>query len=203
MQTATLIKPRLWDWFQMVVGTNSQKRNFISKSFRTPGRVLEIGCATGNVARAFLSADYTGIDIEEPSIQLASHKFRRIPNLRFIAGDLFEKPFEAGSFDYVVVSHTAHHLPDDYFGRLICHCHGLLRSTGKLVILDMIRPEAQAAWAKRSYFRLDRGEHFRNLREFERILKDSAAFSRIEAEVLETRKFGIRIIDQVLIEAYK
>lgn len=199
----SLLKPRLWDVFQAIIGTNRQKVAFLRRAVHTPGRVLEVGCATGNVAQIFVGMDYTGIDTDAQAIALARVKYQARPNMKFVAGDLFDQPFAPGGFDDVVVSHTAHHIPDGPLVRLLTHCHGLLRDGGRLIILDMVRPAPGDPWAKTFYQRLDRGEHFRVEAEFVDLLQRVGAFSEVRSEVLECRKLGVRVIDQVLIEARK
>ena len=136
---------RLWDAFQTFVGDNTPKRRTIARYIQRPGRILEIGCATGNVADVFRDFDYVGVDTDPELIALACRKFTE-PNYRFYCLDVLaaELPEEA-DFDYVLISHTAHHLPDDYLKRLLHKSCQLLRPGGQLVILDMVSPGAGRA----------------------------------------------------------
>ena len=203
MSTLTLLKSRLWNGFQAVIGTNSQKRSFLRKAIRGTGRVLEIGCATGNIAQIFVESDYLGVDTDVRAIELAAVNYRHRPNMKFVAGDLFDLNLKEGEFDYVVISHTAHHIPDKPMLALLQHSHGLLRDDGTLVILDMVRPEPSEPFRRQFYYRIDQGEHFRTVPEFDALLSHGGLFSEVQTEVLECRKFGIRVIDQILIEAKK
>ena len=68
-----------------------------------PGaRVLDVGCASGgffNIMRTLEPAiDYTGIDIAEPSIEVARHMY---PEARFMVTDGLHIPFDDGEFDLV------------------------------------------------------------------------------------------------------
>ncbi len=201
-EVAVTLRSRLWDTFVRSIGVNEQKKRAIRRCVDRPGRVLEIGCATGNTAGAFgPDYDYHGVDTDPQHIALARQKNRR-PGASFHCLDLLEDPlpFDAG-FDWLVISHTAHHLADDYLRRLLAKGADLLRPGGGLVILDMIRPAPDEPFNRQFYFRLDRGEHFRSLQEFEAVVAELPGFERAAFEVVPTTKVGIRVIDQILITA--
>ena len=194
---------RLWDAFQTFIGDNTPKRRTIARYIQRPGRILEIGCATGNVADVFRDFDYVGVDTDPELIALACRKFTE-PNYRFYCLDVLaaELPEEA-DFDYVLISHTAHHLPDDYLKRLLHKSCQLLRPGGQLVILDMVRPEPDEPINKQLFYRLDRGEHFRNVAEFEALFAAEPAFVDPQVHIVKIRKLGIEVIDDVVIHATK
>ena len=69
----------------------------------TPGvKVLDVGCAVGgfyNIMRTLQpDIDYTGIDISEPSLEVARKKY---PEARFLSVDGVDTPFGDGEFDLV------------------------------------------------------------------------------------------------------
>jgi SAM-dependent methyltransferase len=197
------VKMRLWDVFVRLIGTNGQKERALRRFIEGQGRVLEIGCATGNVAGVFRDCDYVGVDIDADCIAFAARKHRR-PNYEFHCLDVLEDelPF-GGAFDYVLISHTAHHLPDDYLRRLLEKGAELLREGGELVVLDMLRPEPEEPYARQFYYNLDRGEHFRNWPEFEELFAEARWFEDVRMHLVKTTKLGIRVIDQVVICARK
>jgi len=193
------LRARLWDAFVRSIGVNLQKKRAIQRIIDRPGRILEVGCATGNVAGIFRQSEYVGVDIDRDSIALAAlrHPGR---NYAFHCLDLLEDalPFEAG-FDHVLISHTAHHLPDEYLLRLLERSSELLRPDGRLVVLDMLRPAPHEPLNRQFYYRLDRGRHFRTLNEFKTLFARTNALCDTSFEVVRTTKWGIRVIDQVLI----
>ena len=194
------VKVRLWDVFQNVVGGNRQKKEAIREHIRAPGKVLEIGCATGNVAEAFGDFDYVGVDLDMGCIALARWKFPR-SNYRFYCLDILEDDLpEDPDFHYVLISHTAHHLPDDYMKPLIRRSSALLREGGELMILDMVRPEPWA-FRKQFYYRLDRGRHFRSIAEFRVLFAGESCFEEPRFDVVKTAKLGVEVIDGVVIRA--
>ncbi|MEN8184788.1 MAG: class I SAM-dependent methyltransferase [Myxococcota bacterium] len=185
------------------MGDNAPKRRTLARFIHGPGRLLEIGCATGNVASAFEGLSYVGVDIDRQAISLARRKFPAT-NYRFHCLDILaeELPEEPG-FDYVLLSHAAHHLPDEYLCKLLRRSAELLNEGGSLVVLDMIRPEPDEPRSKQFFYRLDRGTHFRNLEEFREVFSRETKLEEPEFHVIEMRKMGIEIIDDVVILAKK
>jgi SAM-dependent methyltransferase len=110
---------------------------------------------------------------------------------------------EPGAFDYVLMSHTAHHLDDELLAGLASESVRLLKPGGRLVVLDMNRPGRGDGPAKHFYRVIDRGEHFRTTEELAALV---ASLPDLEIERKETRdcvKLGIRIIDQAIVVARK
>jgi SAM-dependent methyltransferase len=197
------LRSRLWDAFQSVIGGNAQKMQAVRESMGAPRRVLEIGCATGNVAAVFAAGEYVGVDVDATCIALARAKFPR-PNYRFHCLDILEDALpEPGDFDRVLISHTAHHLPDDYMKRLLQRSAELLADDGELMILDMLRPEPRDPFRKQFYYKLDRGAHFRSLPEFVDLFEGDGGFDPPRTRVVRTRKLGIEVIDQIMVVARK
>ena len=92
------LRARLWDAFVRSIGVNLQKKRAIQRIIDRPGRILEVGCATGNVAGIFRQSEYVGVDIDQDSIALAAlrHPGR---NYAFHCLDLLEDalPFEGAT----------------------------------------------------------------------------------------------------------
>jgi ubiquinone/menaquinone biosynthesis C-methylase UbiE len=75
---------------------------------------LDIGC--GNGAAPLLIAQnlplqVTGLDVDPAQIQLAEAQAANMDNLRFLAHDATQLPFEAGAFDVVSSYKMTHHIP--------------------------------------------------------------------------------------------
>src|SRR5712691_1123251 len=74
-----------------------------------PGsRVLEVGCATGDILESLRPAEGLGLDISPAMIARAADKH---PALRFLVHDLMQGPIDE-RFDYVVAADVAEHVPD-------------------------------------------------------------------------------------------
>lgn len=74
-----------------------------------PQRVLEIGCATGELIAAFPGARRVGLDISAPNVMAARARFA---DVEFLAGD-FRRIDGLAGFDAVVMSDVLEHVPDD------------------------------------------------------------------------------------------
>jgi SAM-dependent methyltransferase len=202
VRNAVALKPRLWGLFQKVFGDDRTKQETLARFITGPGRVLEIGCAIGNVAEAFRGFEYVGVDVDRPAIELAASRFPE-PNYRFHCLDILEDELpERGGFDHVLLSHTAHHLPDAYLERLIRRSWSLLREGGRLVVLDMVRPEPDEPFRKQFFYKLDRGQHFRTVPEFEAVLARCGA-RKPELHVIKTWMFGMEVLDHLVIVAVR
>jgi SAM-dependent methyltransferase len=79
-----------------------------------PRRVLEIGCATGNIVRHLneLGCEAHGIDVSEWAVRNAEHR-----NVKLASAD--NLPYPDSYFDLVISCHSLEHLPDGIFDRAI------------------------------------------------------------------------------------
>ena len=96
--------------------------------------VLELGCGPGvPVARAVLDAGhrYTGVDVSSRQIELAR---TNVPEGAFLVGDATEVPFEAESFDAVLVLYAITHVPRDDWSMVFSRIHRWLRPVGRLLL---------------------------------------------------------------------
>ena len=79
-------------------------------------RVLEVGCGVGaqtvTLARRSPDAQFTAIDLSGESISAARQAVERagMTNVEFRQANVFDLPFEAGSFDHVFVCFVLEHL---------------------------------------------------------------------------------------------
>jgi 2-polyprenyl-3-methyl-5-hydroxy-6-metoxy-1,4-benzoquinol methylase len=74
-----------------------------------PGsRVLEVGCATGDILASLEPEEGVGLDISPAMIELAARKH---PGLEFRVHDLMRGPLDE-RFDYVVAADVAEHVPN-------------------------------------------------------------------------------------------
>ena len=70
------------------------------------GKVLEIGCATGDLLHAFPATHKTGIDLSAECIAFAAKKY---PDCTFTTGDYSEID---GSYDLIILSEVLEHVED-------------------------------------------------------------------------------------------
>lgn len=106
--------------------------------------VLDVGCGAGHVARtvAPLSAQVVALDLTETMLAevrqlMAEHG---ISNVETKQGDVERLPYADASFDVVITRYSAHHWPDP--DRAIAECLRVLRPGGRLLISDIVAPDA-------------------------------------------------------------
>lgn len=117
-------------------------------------RVLDVGCATGRIARplaGFLDPDrgsYDGFDVEAPAIGWCRRRYaRRHPHFRFLRADLFNGRFHPGgahraaeyrfpyadaSFDLVVATSVFPHLLEEEAANYVAEAGRVLAPAGRL-----------------------------------------------------------------------
>jgi ubiquinone/menaquinone biosynthesis C-methylase UbiE len=107
---------------------------FVRLSGLAPGaRVLDVGCGSGAFTGLLAERGYqaAGLDISPKLIALAKRKF---PQIDFHEGDAENLPFEAASFDGVLLSGLIHHFPDPR--RLASETGRVLKPGGRFVAFD-------------------------------------------------------------------
>jgi ubiquinone/menaquinone biosynthesis C-methylase UbiE len=110
------------------------------------GRVLEIGCGTGNVIqrlkRARPGAQLTGMDPDPRALAKAGRKFGIAAGIRFDRGYAQALPYADESFDRVLSSMMLHHLDDDVKAAAVAEAFRVLRPGGSMHVVDIVRHHA-------------------------------------------------------------
>ncbi len=96
-------------------------------------RALDIGCGGGIPVTAALArvAEVVGVDVSPVQIREAR---ARVPQARFVLGDIMTLEFEAGSFDAVTAFYALFHLPREEHAALIERVAGWLRPGGHALL---------------------------------------------------------------------
>ena len=132
-----------YDVFTRVAGVDALHRRAVELAGVTAGqRVLDVGCGTGNLSFAVLTAqpgaEVTGLDPDGDSLRRAARKARRrgVP-LTLVQGYADRLPADDASLDHVVSSLALHHVDDE--GRVAVAREALrtLRPGGRVTIVDM------------------------------------------------------------------
>ena len=103
-------------------------KTFINRVTRQGSKVLEVGCATGDILASTKPARGVGIDISPAMIKIASQKY---PEYTFINTPI--ETFQSDEkFDYIIMVDVLDHVYDimDVFNNIYKHCH----STTKIVL---------------------------------------------------------------------
>lgn len=100
------------------------------------GRVLEIGCGTGEFSRrlAGRAEEVLALDLSPQMIRLARERSELYPNIAFVEGDVMARRFPDNHFDCVATLTTLHHLPTETILRTIKRA---LKPGGVFVCLDL------------------------------------------------------------------
>ncbi len=109
-----------------------------------PVRVLDIGCATGTLARTLaespLPATIVGLDFCPKMCGVATAKAKHFGidhKARFVNADSEFLPFDDGSFDMVTCSNSFHHYPKQ--DAAVAEMHRVLDRDGRVMIIDGFR----------------------------------------------------------------
>lgn len=80
-------------------------------------RVLVVGCATGYslAVAARLSADVTGIEVDERMVEVA----RRVAGVRVVAGPMAQGVADGASYDVIVIDGAVESVPDELVAQLV------------------------------------------------------------------------------------
>jgi len=93
------------------------------------GRLLEIGCGSGNLMKTLQAWGWRveGIDFDAAAVENARSNGLSVRN-----GDLESQRYMSDSFDAIAMSHVIEHLPNPK--KVIEECHRILKPQGRLVI---------------------------------------------------------------------
>jgi ubiquinone/menaquinone biosynthesis C-methylase UbiE len=105
----------------------------------SPGRVLDIGCGTGQFGARLLrehpQAQVVGFDLSSLMLDKAAARVAGLDGRFFLVrGNGEHLPFESDTFDAVTCSHSFHHYPDQ--AAAVAEMFRVLRPDGKLLIID-------------------------------------------------------------------
>ena len=100
----------------------------------TPGRVLELGCGSGNNLLLFSQFDWqvVGFDVSAESLADATHNLSDAPDTAILLqADLARgMPNLSGQFDAIILPSFNYYVPRSSFLRLLADCNRLLMPDG-------------------------------------------------------------------------
>jgi len=168
----------IWHAFQLLVGGTLGKRRLALSRYGGQRRVLEIGCATGNVSaafRRFSPVEFVGLDIDAAAVEQARRRFAGDSRFRFVVGEAGDLSAEERCFDYVLLAGVLHHMDDLAAAELTASAARLVAPGGILLAYEPMPPAADAPWVVRLYGRIERGDWLRPPADLVALLRAHAA----------------------------
>jgi ubiquinone/menaquinone biosynthesis C-methylase UbiE len=154
--------------YRFAVGPDAREVAFEAIASAGPGRVLEVGCGSGDVAERIaleLGAEVVALDQSARMVELT-----RARGVDARVGDVQELPFADGEFDCAVAAWMLYHVLD--VERALDELARVLRPGGRLVAVTNSK------------------EHLRELFELLGLTREPNAFWAEDAEVQLRRRFA-------------
>jgi ubiquinone/menaquinone biosynthesis C-methylase UbiE len=128
-------KPLLFSFLRKIIELNFvRQKKIIRGTYREQGcgRVLDIGCGTGEFAPLFDRENYYGIDLL-PAYILFARKARRGT---FEVMDAKRLSFPDRNFDFVLIMAVLHHLNDDDASGVLKEARRVVKDQGTVLLLE-------------------------------------------------------------------
>jgi SAM-dependent methyltransferase len=171
------IKSKLWELSQFVFGAKSGQGDLYRRASGLDmlpledRRILDFGCATGNMAPNFIDCAYVGVDIDQKLIDFARKKFAKYPGLQFVTSEEYEERFAASRWPVVLLANTGHHLSDEEFTRVVTQIRESLQPGGTLCFLDPVIT-GQESQLLRLLMAMDQGHFHRTAHAYQVYFRD-------------------------------
>ncbi|KZM71121.1 class I SAM-dependent methyltransferase [Nocardia terpenica] len=127
------------------------RKQLVDQADIQPGMtVLDFGCGPGQLALlikdACPGAQVIGVDVDPRMQRIARRRFAAAgADIEFRLGTLEDLALAPGSFDRILTGFVLHHLTTEQKLSALRGMHGLLRSEGRLHILDLGQPRGMLA----------------------------------------------------------
>jgi phosphatidylethanolamine/phosphatidyl-N-methylethanolamine N-methyltransferase len=156
---------KFYDWFTVLypavdIFLKPQKRKFFGRINALPyGRLLEIGVGNGAHFKYYSTHDIVGIDTSRSMLDRADG--HRTANIQLVHMNGEALLFPNETFDYVILSHVVAVVEDPQ--KLLEEVHRVLKSTGKVFILNHFTPDNWLKYLDRTVEKFSGLLHFRSV----------------------------------------
>ncbi len=178
---ACLSSPRVYDFFQDLMGARSVRKKFTHERVRAiPGcRLLDIGCGTARILDYLVEVDYWGFD---PSRRYIDHATSRYGSRGHFNCAMVDKTVieNLDLFDIVIAIGVFHHLDNNQASELVRLAWSALREGGRLVTIDPCITDDQNM-VSRFLIDQDRGQNVRTADQYRSLV--GSVFPHVEGEV--------------------
>jgi 2-polyprenyl-3-methyl-5-hydroxy-6-metoxy-1,4-benzoquinol methylase len=178
---AVLSSPRVYDFFQNLMGARSVRRGLVHERVRAyPGyRLLDIGCGTARILDYLPEVDYWGFDPSQRYIDDATRRYgaRGHFNCSMVEQTIVD---HLEPFDIVIAIGVLHHLDDGQATSLMRLAWSALREGGRLVTIDPTFAGDQSVISRFLVSR-DRGQNVRPAEQYRGLA--GTVFLHVQGEV--------------------
>lgn len=117
----------------------------VLKSVPHGGRVLDLGCGTGDMIELMLRlrADIrvTGLDFSPKMLDNAQNRFSGDKRVTLVTGNAMELAFSDGELDAAVIAFALRNMAD--YSRVLAEMTRVVKTAGAVCCIDSFTPEAQ------------------------------------------------------------
>ncbi|WP_394390835.1 class I SAM-dependent methyltransferase [Shewanella woodyi] len=129
-----------------MLGKMRPVRKEIASWFSSATRVLDIGCAGGQMAAAVKKQGIEDVWGVDPSPYLLKHGAKANPDVKFVQGLAEELKFADKRFDGITASFLFHEIPPKYIDMALSECHRVLDEGGLLAICEPSSIQFKGGW---------------------------------------------------------
>jgi SAM-dependent methyltransferase len=181
----SLVKiPGVYKAIQWVLAPERSLQRFVHEVIKPEGGqiVLDVGCGPARLLRYMSNVDYTGLDINQASVEHAKTIYGN--GAQFIVCDVSKGlPEFSRKFDVIIVSALLHHLDDDHARALFRQLRDLLAPSGRIVTIDNVWLPRQNPIAKIA-ISMDSGMNVRTVEGYRALAGDLKVDHRLYRNLL-------------------
>lgn len=177
--------PKLWTFAQIAIGGAIDKRKLCTLKLGQAKSVLEVGCSTGIMTKAFLNFkdfSYVGLDIDPAVIAVARRFYTSHSNIQFVCEDLFAFSKRGNTFDCVLFAGVLHHVDDEMAKKMLAEATRIINPGGHILIVEPMIPETKDPRFFSFYLLIEEGLHVRKGEHFIKLIKGVPELVIIEEE---------------------
>ena len=126
---------------------NNPRFILLNKIPNTASKLLEIAVGTAEnsilIAKKKTNINIVGIDLSKEMLEIAQSRVKRekIKNIELIKMDALNMVFENETFDFIIISLLLHEIPENITNKILNECTKILKSEGKLYIIEWEQPK--------------------------------------------------------------
>jgi hypothetical protein len=143
-------------------------------------RLLEIASGTSPILEHFKFKKYVGVDLDNRFVDKAKRKYKN-PNYQFIVGDANELNI-GGDYDAILLSHATHHFSDKLVKKVM---KDILKINFSYFIIYDGKP---IGFLSPLLYKLDLGNHFREIEQLSKFFKNNKNYEIIKSEVFRSNR---------------